>query len=137
MAGVRQHEDVIAWQLGMRLAGRVHELLERPPARTDRTFCEELREASEANIAEGFDRYAPRQFHYFLQIAKGSLGETTTRIRVGYQRRYWTEDEFNELLLLGRRTRGAIVGLIVSTERKIAESQRQNDNHRPSRRLRR
>ena len=138
--GVRRHEDLIAWQLGMCLAQRIHERLARLPRDADRTFCEELREASEAisaNIAEGFDRYAPRQFHYFLQIAKGSLGETTTRIRSGYVRGYWTVDEFNELLLLARRTRGAVVGLIGSTERRIAESQRQDDERRARRRERR
>jgi four helix bundle protein len=114
---VRRHEDLIAWQLGMKLARRLGELVRRDPARRDRNFCSELLESSEAisaNIAEGFDRFGLKQFRYFLQIAKGSLGETTTRIRQGFARRFWTVDEFNELLLLGRRTRGAITALIVS-----------------------
>lgn len=127
MSGVHRHEDLFAWQLASRLSDRIHALLERLPSSKDRTFCEELLEATEAvpaNIAEGFDRFTPRQFHYFLQIAKGSLGETTSRIRNGYTRHYWTVDEFDELLLLARRTRGATTGLIVSCEKRIAESER-------------
>jgi four helix bundle protein len=136
MSGVHRHEDLVAWQLASRLSDRIHALLERLPSSKDRTFCEELLEASEAvaaNIAEGFDRFTPRQFRYFLQIAKGSLGETTSRIRNGYTRHYWTIDEFNELLLLARRTRGAVVGLIASAERRIAESEQREHRQRRSR----
>jgi four helix bundle protein len=136
MSGVHRHEDLVAWQLASRLSDRIHALLERLPSSKDHTFCEELLEASEAvaaNIAEGFDRFTPRQFRYFLQIAKGSLGETTSRIRNGYTRHYWTIDEFNELLLLARRTRGAVVGLIASAERRIAESEQREHRQRRSR----
>jgi four helix bundle protein len=114
----------VAWQLAMALAQRLGELLGRAPARDDRRFCQELREASEAiaaNIAEGFDRYGLRQFRYFLQIARGSLGETATRIRQGYYRRYWTADELSELLQLARRARGALTALITGIDRTLEQ----------------
>ena len=52
-----------------------------------------------------------------MQIAKGSLGETATRVRHGYARGYLTLDEFNELMLLCRRTRAVLTALIVSLDR--------------------
>ena len=119
---VRRHEDLLAWQLGMLVHQRVVTFLAGGRARNDRCFCTELLEASEAisaNIAEGFDRYRLPQFRYFLQVAKGSLAETSTRVRQGYVRRYFTEKELNELLVLCRRTRAVLGPLITSVEAQI------------------
>ncbi len=101
----------------MLLHHRLVPLLERPPAKWDRRFCSELYAASEsisANIAEGFDRFSRKQFRYFLQIAKASAAETTTRVRHGYSRGFWSEGEFHELLVLCRRTRTLLARLIAS-----------------------
>ncbi len=119
MATIRNHEQLIVWQLGQQLSQRVAEIVSRPPARADRNYCSELQEAADAisaNIAEGFDRYRLPQFRYFLEIANGSLGETSTRIHQGFARRLFTERDFNELMLLCRRTRKLLAPLIVSVE---------------------
>ena len=103
----------------MLLHRRLASLLDRTPAKWDRKFCSELYAASEsisANIAEGFDRFGLKQFRYFLQIAKGSLAETTTRVRHGYARGFWSAEEFNELLVLCRRMRTLLARLIASVE---------------------
>ena len=56
------------------------------------------------------------QFRYFLEIANGSLGETSTRWRQGFARRLFNDRDFNELMLLCRRTRTLLARLIVSVE---------------------
>src|SRR6476646_8905076 len=119
MATIRKHEQLIVWQLGQQISQRVAEILSRSAARTDRNYCSELQEAADAisaNIAEGFDRYRLPQFRYFLEIANGSLGETSTRVRQGFARKLFTERDFNELMLLCRRTRTLLAPLIVSVE---------------------
>jgi four helix bundle protein len=119
MTTIRKHEDITAWQLGQETSRESREILSRSPARSDRNYCSELQEAAgaiSANIAEGFDRYRLPQFRYFLEIANASLGETSTRIRQGFPRRFFTEREFNELLLLCRRTRELLAPLIASVD---------------------
>jgi S23 ribosomal protein. len=84
--GIRRHEDMLAWQLGQELSQRLAHILSRSAARRDRNYCSELQEAADAisaNIAEGFDRYRLPGFRYFLEIANGSLGETSTRVAPG------------------------------------------------------
>jgi len=119
MATIRKHEQLIVWQLGQQISQRVAEILNHSPARGDRNYCSELQEAADAisaNIAEGFDRYRLPQFRYFLEIANGSLGETSTRLRQGFARKLFNECDFNELMLLCRRTRTLLAPLIVSVE---------------------
>src|SRR5262245_50967568 len=80
MATIRKHEQLIAWQLGQELSQRVAAILSQSQARWGCDYCSELRkaaDASSANIAEGFDRYRLPGFRYFLEIANGSLGETS------------------------------------------------------------
>ena len=116
-------EDLVAWQLAMLLNHRVVAIAGSRSMKNDRAFCAELLSASEAisaNIAEGFDRYGLPQFRYFLQIAKGSLAETATRIRHAYSRGYINERELNEVLVLCRRTRAVLAPLIQSLEDQIA-----------------
>jgi len=119
MTTIRKHEQLIVWQLGQQISQRVAEILSHSPARGDRNYCSELQEAADAisaNIAEGFDRYRLPQFRYFLEIANGSLGETSTRVRQGFARKLFHERDFNELMLLCRRTRTLLAPLIVSVE---------------------
>jgi four helix bundle protein len=117
MTIIRKHEQLIAWQLGQELSRRVAAILSQSPARWDREYCSELKEAADAisaNIAEGFDRYRLPGFRYFLEIANGSLGETSTRVRQGFAKGYFTERQLNELLVLCKRTRKLLTPLITS-----------------------
>ena len=129
--GIRRHEDILAWQLGQELSQRLAEVLSRSAARRDRNYCSEVQEAADAisaNIAEGFDRYRLPGFRYFLEIANGSLGETFTRLRQGFARGFFTEHEFNELLVLCTRTRKLLAPLITSVE---AQSNRSGQHRKP------
>jgi four helix bundle protein len=131
--GIRRHEDILAWQLGLELSQRLAEILSRSAARRDRNYCSEVQEAADAisaNIAEGFDRYRLPGFRYFLEIANGSLGETFTRLRQGFARGMFTEHEFNELMILCTRTRKLLAPLITSVEAQSNLS-RQNRKPRP------
>src|SRR4029079_19020138 len=115
MTTIRKHEQLIVWQLGQQISQRVAEILSHSPARWDRNYCSELQEAADAisaNIAEGFDRYRLPQFRYCVEIANGSLGETSTRLRQGFARKLFNECDFNELMLLCRRTRTLLARLI-------------------------
>lgn len=87
---IKNHRDLIAWQLGMDLAAKVYGLVKLLPA-VERFGLElQLRKAAgsvPANIAEGYGLVTKAQFLKHLNIANGSLKEVETHlelaIRVG------------------------------------------------------
>ena len=50
------------------------------------------------NIAEGFERRADNQFHYFLIIAKGSAGEVRSMLHLAKELNYCSVPEYEELI---------------------------------------
>lgn len=51
-----------------------------------------------SNIAEGFNRFHPKEYQHFLFIALGSCGELETQIIISHELRYLSETEHNELI---------------------------------------
>jgi four helix bundle protein len=114
MAGVRRFEDLDCWKLANELKLAVYELLERPHIRTDREFCDDVRDAvksAPANIAEGFGRRTDAEFARFLDIARGSLNECRNHIGDARDLKYIDEKERSALDVLASRALGAIAGL--------------------------
>ena len=109
--GARHPRDLAAWQLAHQLKLGVYALVAKPAIRRDFRFCEQIREASasaEANIAEGFWRYAPRDFARFLAIARASLGEVQNHLQDGVDRGHFSRREFDALNSLSSRALGAV-----------------------------
>ena len=78
---IGQFEELIAWQRGMDLAVRVHELSRAGEWARDFVLRDQIHRSVisvPANIAEGYERGSRAEFHRFLMIAKGSCGETRT-----------------------------------------------------------
>ena len=115
MAGARRFEDLLAWQLASELSAALSTQTDRGRASKDRIFCEQISRSADsgpANIAEGFGRFAPREFARFLRIARGSLLETRSHILKGISKGYFTEDEGKSLLHLQSRATGAVTSLM-------------------------
>jgi four helix bundle protein len=114
MAGVRTHEDLVAWRLSWELKERVFAFTALEPARRDFGFCNQIRRASTSatdTIAEGFYRYAPKDFARFLAIARSSLGEVKNQLRHARVRGYLDETTFAELWTLACRAMAATTNL--------------------------
>ena len=94
--GVKRFEDLVVWQLATQLLELVILITERDPARQDRRFCDQLRSAARSvcsNIAEGFGRYAPREFARFVAIAKASLQEARSLLHEAALRKFVSDEE--------------------------------------------
>jgi four helix bundle protein len=92
--GVRRFEDLIAWQLAFQLQEEVFAFTTREPATRDPKYCSQIQESSRSaarNTAEGFGRYRPKEFQYFLRIAAASLHETKNHLLDGLKRGYHSE----------------------------------------------
>ena len=88
------------WQLAVKIRDRIDVLMNSGPASRDFKFRDQIRDSSASaprNIAEGFLRFNPPEFAYFLNVAKSSLGETQNHLLHGKELKYLSEREFQEL----------------------------------------
>jgi four helix bundle protein len=123
MLGVTRHEDLHIYKLAVELRRDVLRLTRRDPVRRDFKFVSQIRSATRGaprNIAEGFSRFAPTQFHQFLSYAKASLDETKSHIEDGHESGYFNDGERERLLILTRRTLGGTCRLMRYVESPAA-----------------
>jgi four helix bundle protein len=114
MPGFRRPEKFDVWKLAWELKKRVYAFTSTLPASKDRNFCDDIRRAARSgpdNVAEGFYRYNPKEFHRFLNDAKASLGEVRNQLLHATDEKHISDQEFREMLQLADRSIGAATNL--------------------------
>ena len=71
-----------------------------------------------SNIAEGFERGRPTEFHQFLSIAKGSCAELRSQLYVALDVGYVVGDDFRALMNEAIEVGQIVGGLRASVERR-------------------
>jgi four helix bundle protein len=71
------------------------------------------------NIAEGFERGGPSEFHQFLVVAKGPCGELRSQLYVALDVGHLSEKEFQRL-----REKGENLGQIIGALRAAVQRRR-------------
>ena len=82
---VKSYEDLIVWQKSVVFAEEVYRLQRTLPKEERFGVGDQLRRAAisvPSNIAEGFGRESSKDFMHFLTVARGSLYETRTQLRI-------------------------------------------------------
>ncbi len=85
MAGVKRFQDLVAWQRAMALAKAVYLLTRQLPDAERFGLVQQIRRAAvsiPSNIAEGFGRQSTTDMVRFLRVARGSLFELDTQLRL-------------------------------------------------------
>jgi len=103
-------EDLRIWQKAREQARNVYrDFGDGTPAQRDFGFRQQIQRAGVSvmnNIAEGFERFGPKEFAYHLGIAKGSCGEVRSMLYLaedlGYIPAHLAEDRRREAFLLAR-----------------------------------
>ena len=89
-------EDLEVWQKAVDFADEVIGVTEvLQSSRNHFRLVEQLEAAATSvamNIAEGKGRFSKKEFVHFLYIARGSLFETVTLLRI-FERRGWADKE--------------------------------------------
>src|SRR3954464_15354441 len=100
MAKIERFEDLIAWQKARVLTREIYEATRLRAFSRDFGLMDQIRRASVSvmsNIAEGFERGRPGEFHQFLSTAKGSCGEVRSELYVALDAGYLTSQHFQSL----------------------------------------
>ena len=115
MAAARQIEDLIVWQMAVKLRDEILGLTESGRIAKDWSLCDQIRDSARSaprNLAEGFDRFQPREFAHFARIARGSLGETKNHLLDGATRGYLSKPDADRLIALATRCRKSTTRLM-------------------------
>src|ERR1051325_5404568 len=98
---VERFEDLIAWQKARALTRDIYHVTGQGGFSKDFGLKDQIRRAAVSimsNIAEGFERGKPSEFHQFLSVAKASCAELRSQLYVALDAEYIGEDSFNQLM---------------------------------------
>jgi four helix bundle protein len=123
MTGISRFEDLAVWRRARRFTSSVYNASGEGTFAKDFGLRDQIRRASVsimANLAEGFDRAQPRQFQYFLTIAKASCAEAQSHLYVARDAGFLSAEELDALLEEGRRL-GRAIGALRSAVKRYGE----------------
>ena len=118
--GVTRFEDLTAWQKARELVAAVYRISTR--FGNDFALRDQLRRAAisvPANIAEGFSRFGPREFHRFTTIARGSIGELKTLLYLSHDVGHLDQKELDEALKMCDRVMASVSSLRSSLRERL------------------
>jgi four helix bundle protein len=97
---VQSFEDLVAWQKARVLARLVYDMTRRREFGRDYALAGQMQRAASsvmANIAEGFDREGPTEFHRFVSIARASCAELLSHVYLAHDIGYIADEEFRAI----------------------------------------
>ena len=122
MAGViERFEDFVAWQKARTLTSTLYRMTSEGSFSRDFPLRDQIRRAAisiMSNIAEGFERGKPTEFHQFLCIAKASCAELRSQLYVALDVRHVDQTQFDQVMGLADDVGRLVGGLRRSVERR-------------------
>src|SRR5918911_616020 len=98
---IERFEDLLAWRRARALTAAIYRMTSDGSFAKDYGLRDQIRRAAVSimsNIAEGFERGRPSEFHQFLSVAKGSCAELRSQLYVALDAGYINEERFKKLL---------------------------------------
>jgi four helix bundle protein len=118
---IERFEDFLAWQKARTLTSAVYHVTGEGTFARDFPLRDQIRRAAisiMSNIAEGFERGKPSEFHQFLCIAKGSCAELRCQLYIALDAKHIDGGRFAELMALAEEVGRLVGGLRQSVERR-------------------
>jgi len=115
MATIRRFEEVEAWKVGRELSMKIGTIIDEGNFKKSYRLITQIEGSSGSimdNIAEGFERGTRAEFIQFLGYAKGSCGEFRSQLYRAVDRKYLTQNQFDELYILAVRISAMVQKLI-------------------------
>ncbi|MGB5230694.1 MAG: four helix bundle protein [Desulfoprunum sp.] len=118
---VQSYKDLIVWQKALDLVEIIYQVTKTFPKEELYGLTNQLRRAGvsiPSNIAEGHARSSTQEFHRFLSIARGSLGEVETQLIIAQRLGYLSKSQLDPILALqteiNKMTNGLMTKLVPS-----------------------
>ncbi len=121
MAKIERFEDLIAWQKARELTQAIYQATREDAFAKDFGLRNQIQRATVSimsNIAEGFERNRPNEFHQFLSISKGSCGEVQSQLYVAFDVGYITDPKFSKLMTQAKEVGRILNGLRIAVEKQ-------------------
>src|SRR5437870_9252482 len=122
---IRSFEDLIVWQKAIEFVKQVYLVTNQGDLKRDFGLRDQMRRASVSiptNIAEGFERSSRKEYLLFLNIAKGSAGETRSLIRVALEVGYFSLKTHDQLRASAMTLSRYLFNQIASIRNALARS---------------
>ena len=119
------HRDLAVWQKSMALAVSVHALSKQMPREEMFGLTSQMRRAAvsvPSNTAEGAARHTTKEFLTFLYIARGSLAELETQLRLTRAIGYLPDELVSPALASTDEVGRLLTSVIASLKRRLARS---------------
>lgn len=100
---MKSYRDLIVWQKSMDIVTLVYKFLRQFPNDEKFGLTSQIKRSSvsiPSNIAEGYGRNYTKDYARFLQIARGSLYEMQTQLKIGVNLEFISEDDLKEIMSL-------------------------------------
>lgn len=121
MSKIEGFEDLIAWQKARVLTREIYAVSRNGAFAKDFGLADQIQRAAVSvmsNIAEGYERGNPTEFHRFLVIAKASCAELRSQLYVALDTGYLDEHTFEHLMGQAVEVGRVLGGLRSSVERR-------------------
>ena len=118
---IEKFEDIIAWQKARVLTKMIYDVTSDGPFARDFGLRDQIRRAAVSimsNIAEGYERISPAEFHRFLLISRASCAEVRSQLYIAYDVGYLKGNTFDELQTAALEVSRLISALSLATERR-------------------
>ncbi len=118
---IERFEDFIAWQKARKLTAEIYRITSEENFARDFGLKNQIRRAAVStmsNLAEGFERGRPAEFHQFISIAKGSCAELRAQLYVALDVGYLDLPTFEVLMRQATEVGQILGGLRRSVERR-------------------
>ena len=119
------HRDHAVWQKSMALAVSVHALSKQMPREEMFGLTSQMRRAAvsvPSKTAEGAARHTTKEFLTFLYIARGSLAELETQLRLTRAIGYLPDDLVSPALASTDEVGRLLTSVIAGLKRRLARS---------------
>lgn len=121
MNRIERFEDLLAWQRARVLTKAIYGATREGGFARDYGLAGQIQRAAVSimsNIAEGFERGRPGEFHQFLSVAKASCAELRSQLYVALDAGYLDQPTFDHFLAQAEEVGRITGGLRVSVEKR-------------------
>lgn len=116
----RLDKKLRVWQDAVAYYRETWSIFDKFPYRLDKIVSQQVNcvDSIQRNISEGSCRKSIKEYLNFLNIAKGSIGESVSSLETYRDAGHLTLEEYDHLDKIAYRIEGALLNLIASLEQK-------------------